>query len=171
MAAHNRWKTASVGAWSGLSLVIDTSAYAGNFERSLLVAATGVMPTYPDGYTEKTAEEFAHEKAHADLVGHVLNDSDDASFIDRCVIYPTPGWSNNGKGKHYRVTRSRPYKYPAFKSVRIPLTREPTAEEFGDIKRRALAFAASCSHPAGAFRITGFRLVEERTQTREKVLR
>ena len=152
--------------WGDVALVIDTDAYSGNFERELLVAATGVMPEYPNEITEKVARAWEGAGVVYDtLVGWLTHNTDDETHADRCMIYPTPGWGNDGYGVHYRVTEDRPAAFPAYQSVKIPLDRPPSREELADIQRRALAFAADPrTQYIEPFTITGFRLVRERTE-------
>lgn len=156
------WNKATIdaGAWGDLSLVIDTDTYAGNFERALLAAATGVLTEYATGEAEEEASKYDGPDM-SNVVGYMLNESGSNPFIDRCTIYPTPGWGNDGKGNEYRVTPDRPAKHPAYLSVRIPIGRPLSADHLDGVKRRALAFATR-----EGFKIAGFRYVQDRTQAR-----
>lgn len=160
---------------SGLSLVIDTNTHAGNIEREMLAACTGITGEFATDSAERLAEAYDGPDLD-DLVSSILYDpGDDGFHRSRATIYPTPGWSQGPRGgEPYRVTAKRPFKWPAYMSVRIPLAREPDAATIDGIKRRALAFAASgVVSPDGAidvrpFRVTGFRMIRERVTTQSR---
>lgn len=146
--------------WSGFSLVIDTDSYAGNFEREILSACTGITPEYP---TRKSQEEKLKYDGPSmmEVVGYVLYDLGSNPYYDRCVIFPNPDWGNDGSGDHYRVTPDRTAVKPAYFSVRIPLYRPLEPEELYGVRRRALDFA-----DREGFTITRFRYIEDRIETR-----
>jgi hypothetical protein len=158
--------TTSDGEWSGLSLVIDTDTYAGNIEREMLAACTGVVDEYASDEAEEIGTAYDGPDLE-DLVSSLVYDpGDDGICRTRVTIYQTPGWSQGPRGgEPYRVTAKRPFKHHAYLSVRIPLRSEPAAAIIDGIKRRAHAFAAS-SDPA--FRVTGFRLIRERVTTQSR---
>jgi len=158
--------TTSDGEWSGLSLVIDTNTYAGNIEREMLAACTGVVDEYANVEAEERGAAYDGPDLE-DLVSSIVYDpGDDGIHRTRATIYPTPGWSQGPRsGEPYRVTEKRPFKHPAYLSVRIPLADEPSDVILDGIKQRAHAFAAS-SDPA--FRVTGFRLIRERVTTQSR---
>lgn len=159
----DEWGGASetAGEWSGFSLVIDTDAYAGNFEREMLAACTGVLTEYPTGYSEDEARRYDGPDLEG-LVGRLLNDTDDRAFADRCAIYPTPGWENDGNGEHRRIPQGTPPRFLAYQSVRVALERMPTPDELVGIKRRAIAFASRGVRDDCPFVVEGFRFVRDR---------
>jgi hypothetical protein len=154
--------TTTDGEWHGLSLVIDTDTYAGNIEREMLAACTGVI-------NEPTVilEEIASEYDGPDLRHLVTGDAE---------AYVTPGWSIAAGGERHRVSPEHPFRMPTLSSVHIPLRDEPAADVLDGIKRRALAFAAAGVVDADGyvdvapFRITGFRLIRERVTTQSRDL-
>ena len=166
--------TTTESKWSGLSLVIDTDSYAGNFERELLAACTGVRVEYSTDSADTLARAYDGPDLGEIVSFIVFDPGDDGITQTRVTIYPTPGWSNDGHGNEYRVTDAQPFKWPAYMSVRIPLDVEPPADVLDGIKRRALAFAATgVQHPDGwvdvhPFTITGLRLIRERTITQSR---
>lgn len=147
------WTNASTtdGEWYGLSLVIDTDTYAGNIEREMLAACTGIQGELSSYTAERLAETYDGPDLW-DLVGYVTDVDADVSRRVRSIAYPAP----------------------SYRSVRIPLRCEPAADVLDGIKRRALAFAASGvieadgSATIAPFRVTGFRLIRERVTTQSR---
>ena len=143
--------TTTDGEWRGLSLVIDTDTYAGNLEREMLAACTGIQGEFSSYIAECLAEAYDGPDLF-DLVAGITD-------IDAGVAY---------------YVRSIAYPAPEYRSVRIPLRCEPAADVLDGIKRRALAFAASgVVSPDGdidvrPFRVTGFRMIRERVTTQSR---
>lgn len=154
--------TAESDRWE-LSLVIDTEQYAGNFERALTAACTGVTDE-----TCNDADALAAAYDGPDFGDVVGGTMDDHGNWRRCEIWPTPGWGNNGNGEHYRVTPERPAKWPAYMSVRIPLLRALKRKELDGIIARARSLAATGGPERNGyqmtppFTVTGFRLLRTR---------
>lgn len=160
-----------------LYFVIDTEQYAGNFERELTAYVTGHVGEC--GVGKKQAAQFFKELAIEDpdevdaedywddLIG---TEGDEHACYRPCKIYPTPGWFNNGKGKHFRkddpgyTPPKNGNQYPAYQSVAIVLNRQPTEDEIARLKERAHAWDGN-TRVGGGYKptITGFRLVTERT--------
>ncbi len=170
----DRIATTTDGEWHGLSLVIDTGTYAGNIEREVLAACTGIKTSFATKASRRIAATY-DGPCLDNLVSSVVWDPGDDGIERTCVtIYPTPGWTNTGGGEHVRVSESQPFEWPAYMSVRIPLRAEPAADVLDGIKRRALAFAAAGVVDADGyvdvapFRITGFRLIRERVTTQSR---
>ena len=168
--------TTTEGEWHGLSLVIDTDTYAGNIEREMLAACTGIACEFATRGAQRCAEAYDGPDL-GDLVSSIVYDpGDDGIHRARVTIYPTPEWTNTGSGNHVRVSETQPFAWPAYMSVRIPLRAEPAADVLDGIKRRALAFAAAGVVDADGyvdvapFRITGFRLIRERVTTQSRDL-
>ena len=143
--------TTTDGEWHSLSLVIDTDTHAGNIEREMLAACTGITGEFPSCIMVDLASAYDGPDLW-DLIGYVTD-------VDADVV---------------RRVRSIAYAAPSYRSVRIPLAREPDAATLDGIKRRALAFAASgVVSPDGAidvrpFRVTGFRMIRERVTTQSR---
>lgn len=161
LAVNVEWSGAasSASAWDGFSLVIDTTKFAGEFEREMLAACFGVLSAYPTGGAKEAAAAYDGPDM-SNAVAYVLNDpGDDAISYDRVTIYPTPGWSNDGRGNHSRLADGEVAAFPAYQSVRIPLARSLTAEELAGVRRRAEAFAAR-----EGFVVEGYRYIRERDE-------
>lgn len=136
------------------ALVIDTEQYSGNFERQLCAFTTGqiggceVGDDYARLYDEPEPFENIEQRA----------DEDDGCHRP-CSIWPTPGWSNDGKGIHTKGNGP----FLAYLSVAIFFHEQPTTEQVELIKRRSVKFneaqARLCPYPREAITITGFRLV------------
>jgi len=161
-----------------LSLLIDTDSYAGNFERPMFYYITG-MSDRP--YEEPTWFEYAdlHEEAQAAAVAAGIDFEDllearphehDGMYWDAFVeIAPTPGYLNNGSGLCYKDTpvnsKKRKSLFPAYQSVKIFLSREPTKKELKYMKERALGFCGlpkKCTWDQRPL-ILGFRVETELT--------
>jgi hypothetical protein len=108
-------------------LVIDTDSYSGNFEREMTGFVTGVEreELYDRGSANKTiamhpelADYFA--KWNTSIIGDYMFDDEYGDQI--CGIMPTPGWSNNGTGKHTKLEPGEKRYWPAYQSVGIALS-------------------------------------------------
>lgn len=144
--------TETTGAWGDPMLVIDTNTYAGNIERELCAACTGQTGECEVG------QDVADKYDGPDLEDAISRRPDEHGCWRPVTIYPTPGLSVRGG-------------HPVYQSVRIFLTRELTPEELAGIKARAEAYArAPSSAFTRRFRITGYRLVRERTVTQARAV-
>jgi len=85
-------------------------------------------------------KEVGDPSPFEDLFGEGFEQYDCELVEVPVTIYPTPGWSND-RGNLYQVTDERPFKYPAYMSVRLFLNQEPTTEQLGILKARAEAFS------------------------------
>jgi hypothetical protein len=82
-------------------IVIDTTSYAGNFERELCAYVTGQYGEC--GVGDKLAQQAATEIRHIDWWNnHIANEADEHGCRRPASIWATPGWFNNGNGGHYR---------------------------------------------------------------------
>ena len=135
-----------------LSLVVDTDQYSGNFEREFCAYMTGRLA---ENAWQKMYKAFARRFRQdfglaedtcilpfEDLFEQAVVEHDGFGYSSHCEIYPTPGRSNDGDGRHYTITEAEPFKHPAYESVRLFLSRLPTKEEFAALRDRALAFPA-----------------------------
>lgn len=86
-------------------LVIDTDSYSGNFERELTAYLTGQVGEC--GVGDKMAEIFVEDaktnKPPVNFDNEVFSEPDDKGCARPCIIFPTPGWYNDGMGGHYRA--------------------------------------------------------------------
>lgn len=181
------------GPWGEWSFVVDTDTYAGNFECELLAHVAGVLDRATDS-TRAHRRVYVDEvilkgrsRAHNALDARALVDSElnplrnliaEGTIQDPVVsgfgqrayvtIYPTPGWSNNGNGLEYRVTRRHPFRHPSYQSVRIFLNGRPTQKQLALMQRRSEAFCRDhmgiCKIPE-PIKVLGFRLIREATVT------
>lgn len=81
--------------------VVDTTSYAGNFEREMCAAMTGRTGECEVG--EEIAEAFDERFPNeADLFGDIIGSmADDRGTRRPVTIYPTPGLYNDGMGGEY----------------------------------------------------------------------
>jgi hypothetical protein len=89
---------------------------------------------------------------------------DDHGVWRPCQIYPTPGWGNDGMGKHVILTEKNKntYKCPAYQSVAIYFFEWPTKDHIDLLISRAKQF---CS--MGKIKISKFRLLSKTVTTSE----
>lgn len=81
-------------------IVIDTTSYAGNFERELCAYATGQYGEC--GVGAEIADAAGQEIAAIDWwAAHIVHEPDQNDTLRPVTIWPTPGWFNNGCGEHY----------------------------------------------------------------------
>lgn len=161
------------GAWATTHrnrhlFVIDTLEYAGNFERAMCAAVTGVVDD-TDSDARKEGKNYDGPDME-DLVGW---ENDDHGCPRCATCYPTPGYGNDGHGKVAPVvtdTDKKKYPYPANNSVAIYLEREPTFEEIAGMKVRAEDFAARSGPYRPPFKIIGYRLVTETVKVTSRPL-
>lgn len=149
------------------SFVVDTDQYAGNFERELTAYVIGQADEYAnvDDYIAMFEEECGFD--FEDLYDTRVSDpGDDGIMRAPNDLAPTPGWSNDGHGGHYRVDADHPFKHPAYQSVAIFLSREPTSEELAELVKRATSFSQLSRRREWDDRptILGCRLVKERLE-------
>jgi hypothetical protein len=145
-----------------MMFVVDTTAYAGNFEREMTAFMTGMLDESGKGKLE--AEQF-REFLEGEY-GETRNIFDDLvvmrpheEYGDRpCIIYPTPGRLNDGRGKHYDAKEGEK-GWPAYESVAIHIGRRPNDRELQILKDRAEEFSVTPRRRGEPFRIRGFRLV------------
>ena len=88
-------------------LIVDTNAYAGNFERESVAFATGLVGECGVGGEE--AEQAREEMSSASIQwwekhGLHLPDDEEYPCLRPAAIYPTVGFFNNGYGGHFPST-------------------------------------------------------------------
>lgn len=162
------WTGDDVSRWA---FVIDTHEYAGNFERELCAYVVGRVDEHGEHHARSELEAFRRDYPNnnpfEDLVeSRLVDPGDDGYHRSPCEAAPTPGRGNDGSGDCYDATPERPAKWPAFESVAIFLSREPTAEEVATMKARALAHRDLPKRREWDPRPTvlGFRIVREVTR-------
>src|SRR5271156_1981169 len=79
--------------------IVDTDAYAGNFERELCAYMTGVLGECGIG---EEAKKLYEKDGFEPLKNLVTQVPDDHGYWRPCAIQVTPGWFNDGYGGHYR---------------------------------------------------------------------
>lgn len=79
-----------------VSVIIHTDKYSGNFERELCAYVTGL--TNESRVGDEIACETQNNLQHFDWW------DENADFENLVEIWPTPGYINNGMGKHYLDT-------------------------------------------------------------------
>lgn len=154
---NTEWSGAasSAGTWDGFSLVIDTTEFAGKFEREMLAACFGLVSPFPTEDADTISD--AYDGPDMSMVVGALPGEPNGDAVE---VYPTPGWSNDGNGGYTRIALDAKPECPAYKSVRVALERPLTTEELAGVRRRAEAFAAQ-----KGFVIEGYRYIRERTET------
>jgi hypothetical protein len=144
-------------------IIIDTTAYAGNFERELVAYVTGQVGECNVGY--EAAQAAASELPPEVLTwfeNHVEHTADEHGCLRPASLAPTPGWYNNGMGAHRRLKNpNTDPKYPAYLSVAMVVNEWPPAEIMDLIIARAKTFCAKSRD--GSIPFVGIRCVERTT--------
>lgn len=141
--------------------IIDTNAYAGNFERAMGAFVTGHVGDCGTG------RELAEEAIIILFEDYIGGERDEYGWNQHARMEPTPFRRNNGYGKHYSVaTEPAPDDdkgCSAYESVGILLEERPTAELLQLMRERAQQFTQLPRYQE--IKITGFRLVREEIVT------
>lgn len=96
-------------------IIIDTTSYAGNFERELCAYVTGQYGEC--GVGDDLAEQASAEIRHIEWWNdHIAQEADDHGCRRPASIWATPGWFNNGNGGHYR---DDPANYDAARAASV----------------------------------------------------
>jgi hypothetical protein len=153
--------------------IVDTDSYAGNFERELcayVIGAAGEHGAHVAGPYLKLFRMWCPVELGSLSDTRIADSGDDGTRESPCDLAPTPGWSNNGNGKSYRVRPNNKryrYKHPAYNSVALFLRRRPSDDELTELVKRALEFPTLQKvHPweARPTEILGCRLLKEAVQ-------
>lgn len=151
------------GQWA---VIIDTDRYSGNFEREMGAFITGYETIRGERFVKDIREAYGFEpRAYgADWATHEENPFRDL-FIEwpgehgdeLSHIHPTPGFWNDGHGTHIqgepsvRVRNNRslrgPHAFPAYQSVIMRCTQEPTAEQVRILTEWAQKFSERTNTP------------------------
>ncbi len=145
--------------------VIDTTEYAGNFEREMCAYITGCVGDCEVGIdiAEKVRDEIKQSNFFEEIDDLVCRLPDDNGCYRPVSTGPTPGLVNDGHGTCYTQWEWDEHgdglSFPAHQSVEIHLADDPTKELLDFFMTRALAFAVKPAEECGEFSIIGFRLV------------
>lgn len=158
--------------WTGRvkwSFVVDTDAYAGNFERELCGYVTGCSEDGEDHhgapYRDMFMADYPEGHPFEDFLKKRLTDpGDDGYGRTYQDLAPTPGWGNFGQGDHKKLEAFETAPHPAFQSVAIFLRERPPDEVLSILTQRAYAFPKLPKRYNWDSRptILGCRLVSER---------
>lgn len=130
-------------------IIIDTEDYSGNFEREMCAYITGQIGECGVG---SEAAEVAKQELSQELLdwfdNHICQYTDEIGCTRPTAIAVTPGWYNNGHGKHiregarYRGKLYQGQKWPAYQSVDIVFDEWPDDDTMTLIVDRAKKFCA-----------------------------
>ena len=150
---------------STYEFVIDTTEYAGNFEREMCAYVTGCTGDCGIGgdVADKVRDEISQSGFFDEIDDLVCRLPDDHGCYRPVSTGPTPGFVNDGYGDCYTQEewdkRDDNLSFPAHQSVEIHLADDPTKELLEFFMTRAHAFAAKPEEHCGEFSIIGFRLL------------
>jgi hypothetical protein len=179
------------------AFVVDTTTYAGSFERTMTAYCTGCIGEC--GVGERMAKVFLKEEPSfiKELRNIVAQVHDDHGCLRPASIFPTPGWWNDGLGnewpdadwgkehtiEQYRksaqeagLDKDRPGRHPAYLSVAMFFHEAPRQALIRLLEHRAKKFAREVGVMGGfipsdgsiePIPITGFRLVQLKLQVTE----
>ena len=158
----------SDGGTKQFLFVIDTDEYSGNFEREMCAYVTGRVGDCGVGEEEAAIFDDEAGQSGTDMGELVCENQDNHGCYRPTTVWPTPGWWNDGNGRHYRDGKGpkRKNHCPAYQSVGIWMVRKPAAKEIKFMKERARAF----SNHRSIAKISGFRLVTQKTTESSKKL-
>lgn len=158
-------------------LIIDTEQYSGNFEREMCAFITGQIGEC--GVGRELADKYSHEIKHLDWWEENISqqpDNSESECMRPVSIVPTPGWLNNGTGRHYRVNPDKPSSkgYPAYLSVAVFVENYPPAEVWKEFVERAHYFAENYATITqrnylneNKIKVTGFRQISPTPKKRK----
>ncbi len=169
--------------------VIDTTAYAGNFERETVAYMTGQYGDCGVGAAragqarEELSQTTAGEGARLWMALHIAKRPDEHECCRPAGIVPTPGWFNDGMGNAHPVGTpqdivlakylesvaripsltkpSGPGVYPSYQSVVAWFDEEPPAWVLEALKSRAFVYLSNADKWRQPVEITGFRLITD----------
>jgi hypothetical protein len=155
--------------------VIDTDAYAGNFEREMTAFLTGAVGDC--GVGDEEAVLFQSAGMYKPLRDKTQYEPDEHGCCRPTSIWPTPNRWNNGNGKHFNGDPTEKGRYPAYESVAIFFSERPTDEEIAFLKQRAeeyrevlLQADRRYNKKAKKLNIKGFRLISQQIKRDESAV-
>lgn len=121
-------------------IIIDTENYAGSFEREMCAYITGQIGEC--GVGAGIVDVFSSEIKNLNWFNqHVVQKPDEYGCYRPVSISVTPGWFNNGYGRHIREgTPTTRTKYPAYLSIEIYVNEIPDNTVLEEIIERAKYF-------------------------------
>jgi hypothetical protein len=128
------------------AIIIDTEQYAGNFEREMVAFITAQTGDCGVGKeSQALAEEELPEEALEWFESNVMMMADEHGCFRPASIAPTPGWYNDGHGKHYPDSEKAAdlwegKKHPAYQSVEFVVAEWPPENVMNIISSRAKVF-------------------------------
>lgn len=149
-------------------IIIDTDSYSGNFEREMSIYLTGrhdeMFEHMVDEYRDVENMSDSYKKWFYENTSSYMFDEEYGSRM--CGIWSTPGFSNDGMGKHVPDVNGVPvYKWAAYQSVAIAVDSVPSKEILQELLNRALEFANL--YPKSVTEIFGVRVIEIKTSVTE----
>lgn len=126
-------------------LVVDTAQYSGNFEREMCAYITGQFGEC--GVGEEWVKNYSPTIRHLDWWSkHIVNRANDSESpcYRPVAIYPSAGWFNNGRAKHYRSNNlgTKIVKRPSYMSVAIFTSSIPPDHVLEEFTERAREFCS-----------------------------
>jgi len=158
---------------SNFVVIIDTDAYAGNFEREMSAFAAGAY-NFEMGHGGREMGEFeeaAEDDPRLTAIMEAVESQHHVEYDDVvCSIWPTPNRLNDGVGGHYDAEPGEA-GWPAYESVAIFFERALTEEELAIVRKRAEEYASA---PTGCgngtpFKILNVRQIEVEVNNKSKV--
>ncbi len=153
--------------------VVDTDKYAGNFERPMCAYMTGCVGDCEVGQdkAEEFVEDIQDDRIASEFDEGVLQVADEHGCYRPVSIWPTPGWGNNGMGKHAQLDgeNDKVYHWPAYMSVAIFFQERPSTELIDLMKKRAAEYVELYKKEkfGEKIKISGFRLIKHDVKVEE----
>lgn len=155
-------------------IIVDTDKYSGNFEREMFGYVTGVIcENVYDRGCAKQARENDYKDCKEYFDWWAVNVSEyvfDDEYGEMPVgIVPTPGYYNDGNGKHYKENENKKVKskkkWPAYQSVGIAVSVELPQNVLDTFKKRVYDFCSNrkknFTNELDQIGVIGFRILKE----------
>jgi len=154
--------------------VVDTDAYAGNFEREMCAYMTGQIGECGVGGVLAALARVEIPNVVAQLEDLIEQVPDEHGCHRPVSILPNPRYGNDGHGNHALLTEGNKPQFPlpAYNGLAIYFHSIPPSGLMDSIKARAKKFASGKVKtkdytPQGKITIEGFRLLEQQTVYKE----
>lgn len=163
-------------------VVIDTDSYSGNFERELASYITGIPQIRGEHLVKEIHEAYGF---NSKVYGNEWDEHPENPFFglfeytdgeygpELAHIHPTPGWGNDGNGKHKRIkvgcsSDKKNYPFPAYQSVIMGCFEKPTREQIEILREWSERFFAKNLRPwLGSVKLLGIRVIQRKTTETE----
>lgn len=153
-------------------IIVDTDKYSGNFERGMFGYVTGVIRAnvHDRGCAKRSlADDYEDHKEYFDWWAENVSEYvfDDEYGEMPVGIIPTPGYYNDGYGKHYKEDKNKKVKrkWPAYQSVGIAVSGELPRNVLDTFKQRVYDFCSNHKKPfsneSDEIKVIGFRMLKE----------